>query len=222
MKTQKLVINLKSGNRKTGEIPVSMSEESSCPATCPFINKGCYAKVGHIVPWWRKVANKFISLKQFYSIISFLPDGQLWRHNQAGDLFHNEGKIDKNFLNRLTKANKGKRGFTYTHHIPSKHNLEALTKANNEGFTVNLSANNVDEAVEYKKTGLPVVTVIESTDKRKQFKHNGESFITCPHTYRPSIQCVNCGICQLKDRKYIVAFPAHGVAKKRIDSVINQ
>lgn len=47
--------------------------------------------------------------------IAALTEGQLWRHNQAGDLVGGGNEIDTAPRGQLVAANAGKRGFTYTH-----------------------------------------------------------------------------------------------------------
>jgi hypothetical protein len=56
----------------------------------------------------------------FLQAIRSLPAGQLWRHNQAGDLPHSGGRISRRFIRGIVAANRGRRGFTYTHHDLSK------------------------------------------------------------------------------------------------------
>ena len=50
-------ITARSGNAKTGPIPVTTTERASCPTTCPFYDKGCYAKSGPLALHWRKVSD---------------------------------------------------------------------------------------------------------------------------------------------------------------------
>ena len=47
-------------------------------------------------------------LAQFLAAIAALPSGQLWRHNQAGDLPHTGGRISRRFLRGLVAANRKK------------------------------------------------------------------------------------------------------------------
>ena len=212
-------LTLKSSNAKVGKIPVSTTSANSCPTTCAFYNKGCYAKSGPLALHWRKVGeDRGISADAFLSLISKLPAGQFWRHNQAGDLPHEGGNIDETFLIRLMAANSGKKGFTYTHHTLTKGNLLCIKAANIAGFTINLSGNDMDHAVELSKTGLPTCAVIPSTVKETHFDYKGKKFLVCPATYRDQMTCDKCRLCQKADRKYIVAFPAHGTQKKHIDN----
>ena len=214
-----------SENSKTGAIPTSTSEQSSCAPSCPFINKGCYAKYGPQVIHWRKVSNaeRGVDWSEFVTLIRKLSKGQLWRHNVAGDLPHNDGNIDYLKLRQLIDANKGKKGYTYTHHTLNDHNRVCLENANSMGFTVNVSTESVEEAdrvmTEYN---LPATAVVNSNKIDRFYKtESGRKVITCPAALFPGkVTCATCGLCQIADRKFIVAFPAHGTARKTVNQIV--
>jgi hypothetical protein len=213
-----------SSNIKTGPIPTSTTERASCPTTCAFYDKGCYAKSGPQAIHWRKVSNaeRGVSWAEFTKLISKIAKGQLWRHNVAGDLPHNDGNIDYLQLRQLIDANKGKKGYTYTHHILNDHNVIAVQNSNALGFTVNASCESVDEAdrvmTEY---GIPAVAVVNSEKTDRFYKTaNGRKVITCPATIHENVTCATCGLCQVADRDYILAFPAHGNAKKTVNQIV--
>lgn len=156
---------------------------------------------------------------EFLTKVKRIKRNQLWRHNVAGDLLNTAGQIDAGFLSDLVAANKGKRGFAYTHHLPELgDNINLIKKANEGGFTVNLSANNPAQAVEYHKLGVPVVSVVP-TNQTGNFKKDGVQFIACPATYRENMTCADCQLCQKADRKCVVTFPAHGSAKRKVNEM---
>ena len=99
-------ITRKSSNKKTGPIPVTTTESSSCPPSCPFINAGCYAKHGPLALHWRRVSSgeRGTDWQGLCDFVQSLPDQQLWRHNQAGDLPHHHGVIDHAALESLSGA----------------------------------------------------------------------------------------------------------------------
>ena len=94
-----------------------------------------------------------------------MEDGTFWRHNQAGDLAGSGDWIDGRKLKQLTAANKGKKGFTYTHKHKIKQNHAKIKEANENGFTVNLSADSLDHADELKALGIGPVVVIVPADE---------------------------------------------------------
>jgi hypothetical protein len=227
-----------SSNVKTGPIPVSTTAKDSCPATCPFMRNGCYAEQGGIGFMWSAltkagpnaafksgVANlQSIDWEGLCDRVQALPDATLWRHNQAGDLPHNAGRIDRKALRSLTRANKNRRGFTYTHHVMTKPNQAAIAEANKQGFTVNLSGNSLSHADELSKLAIaPVVVVLpaETDGSKTPVLHTpeGRTVSVCPATYRDDVTCKSCQLCQRQDRKCIVGFPAHGAAKAKASKV---
>jgi hypothetical protein len=226
IKMQRLEVHLTriSMNAKTGPIPVSTSTATNCPPSCPF-NKtsegGCYAETGPLALHWRKVTQGLRGLvwSAFCDEISRLPKGQLWRHNQAGDLAGNGEYIDAHKLAELTQANKGRRGFTYTHKHTTDENVEAIRCANAHGFTVNLSANNLAHADKLAdlKAG-PVVCVLPSNQTENTTTPAGRKVVICPATFREHTSCATCGLCQ-KQREAIVGFPAHGMSKAKANAV---
>jgi hypothetical protein len=214
-----------SSNAKTGPIPTTTSDRSTCWTGCPFYNKGCYAKSGPQALHWRKVSagERGYEWDAFLRLIRKLNRGQLWRHNVSGDLpIVADGIIDGNKVVELADANRGRKGYTYTHHPLTDTNLGVIKYANAAGFTVNVSTESVEAAdrimSEHK---IPAVAVVNS-DKTDRFyrTESGRKVITCPATLHDNVTCATCGLCQQSDREFIVAFPAHGTAKKTVNEIV--
>jgi hypothetical protein len=154
-----------------------------------------------------------------------LPDGQVWRHNQAGDLAHKNGLIDGQKLEQLAEANKGKKGFTYTHHVVEGnssiaiHNREHIRRAVEMGFSINLSANSPSHADILFDLGVaPVTTLIPSSTSYKTSETpSGRKIITCPAALRDGVTCSKCPLCRNMDRDFIIGFPAHGSRRTTVD-----
>ena len=234
-----VIFSLKSANVKTGPIPVSTSSNETCPDACPLKAQGCYAKYGPLGMIWSAMTaagpdSTFkngrsdvatLSWERFLSAVKALKPDSLWRHNQAGDLPGIADKIDTKALRQLVKANAGKRGFTYTHKpVDNKANAQAVAHANANGFTVNLSADDLKEADELASLAIgPVVVVLSDTVNGPEKIHTqgGRRVVVCPATYRDDVTCKSCGLCSIATRKTIVGFPAHGAAKKRAAAIAN-
>lgn len=216
-------LTLQSRNSKTGPIPVSTTSAETCPNSCPFKASGCYASAGGPLSMhWRAVneGKRGGTWADFLTQIAKLPLGQLWRHNQAGDLPGQGNKLDVKALMELARANIGRRGFTYTHKT-LKANWPTIRKANAEGFTINLSANSPAHADKLSASGLPIVTVLPSSvdgaKTRTLTTPAGRTIAVCPATYNDSVTCASCQLCQRQNRKVIVGFPAHGAQAGTID-----
>lgn len=213
-----------SSNRKTGAIPTSTTEKSSCPSTCPFLLKGCYAKGGPQNIHWSAISRgeRGMAWFEFTSAIRKLKRGQLWRHNVSGDLPHSDGVIDSAKVSALVDANRGRKGYTYTHHILNNENLAIIQESNKNGFTINASCESVDVADSVMtEHNIPAVAVINSEESRRFFTTtSGRKVIVCPATVHDNVSCADCGICADANRSAIVAFPAHGNAKKSVNQIV--
>jgi hypothetical protein len=215
-----------SGNTKTGPITTTRTERASCPTTCPFYSAGCYATLGRERMQWDRLnrAETGVDWQEFVSQIRrIVPSGMLWRHNTAGDLPHNDGNIDYLKLKQLINANKGRKGFTYSHHILNDHNVIALQNANALGFTVNASCESVDDADRVMtEHNIPAVAVVNSNETRRfSTTSSGRKVITCPAALHPDkVTCATCGLCQQPHREFVIAFPAHGVAKNKVNAIV--
>lgn len=210
-------LTLKSSNAKTGPIPVSTTEKASCPPDCAM-REGCYAASGPLALHWATVSagKRGTDWPTFTASIAALPEGQFWRHNQAGDLPVKDASIDAVKLGRLVHANAGRRGFTYSHHRDAE-SINWIRHANNWGFTVNLSANDLLDAdmLADHKAG-PVVVVLPSATTANTVTPAGRKVVICPATQRDDVTCASCQLCQ-RQRDVIVGFPAHGIRRRVID-----
>ena len=222
-------MTLESRNEKTGPIPVSTTSYDTCPNVCPLKGNGCYAGGGPLGMHWKAVSEgkRGTTFGAFLAEVAALPEGQLWRHNQAGDLPGHGDDIDVFALTDLVNANRGKRGFTYTHKPVTGGNIinrNAVAAANRDGFTVNLSANSPAHADELASLGIaPVVTVlsadIDGAATKTLRTPAGRTITVCPATYRDDVTCASCVLCQRQKRKTIVGFPAHGASKRKASAI---
>ena len=220
-------LTMKSRNAKTGPIPVSTTAAQSCPTACPFNSGGgCYAASGPLALHWRKVSEKRSgdTMDAFLDKIRALPAGQLWRHNQAGDLAGAGDALDVNALDALVSANDGKRGFTYTHKpLAKRFEQLAIARANSRGFTINLSANNAAHADALADMKIaPVVCVLPADASENSKTPAGRKIVVCPATIRDDVSCATCKLCAVAKRDFIVGFPAHGTSKRKADAIARE
>ena len=96
-------------------------------------------------------------------------------------------------------------------------NAAIIKQANQNGFTVNVSANNLTQADDYKALNIAPVVAIISENLPKTFKTlAGNRVVTCPAQTNDRTSCETCGLCQRSERDYIIGFIAHGTSKKRL------
>jgi len=230
-----VTFTLQSRNEKTGPIPVSTTARQTCPLECPLYDI-CYAGSGNLGRYWRALSQtkpgqsfphgrgghvQTHTWQSFCAAIAQLPAGTLWRHNQAGDLPGHGNLIDAQRLAELVAANAGKRGFTYTHKPATPANLALIRHANRQGFTINLSADDLVEADSLAATGLPVAVVLPDTVAGNEYVATpaGRRVVVCPATYRDNVTCQSCQLCQRQTRKVIIGFPAHGASHRKVSAI---
>lgn len=207
-----------SANSKTGPIPVTYSQRETCPPSCPHYRADCYAEDYYTALAWNKVPARGGTLGELCSNIAALPEGQLWRHNVAGDLPGQGEELDPVALGEIVAANRGRRGFTYTHK-KSPEALHWVGHANAWGFTVNLSADDAGDADALAETGAgPVVAIVPMDTPEKSYTPAGRTIIVCPAQTRDNVSCSTCGLCARPDRAVIVGFRAHGTRARVADA----
>ena len=210
----------RSGNRKLGGIPCSLSERSSCPSSCSLYDAGCYANYGYLGHHWRQVDHRGLPWEVFLDIIQALPEGQLWRHNEAGDLAGHEDVIDDGALRQLVEANRGRLGFTFTHRTALR-NHALLRWANDAGFTVNLSADSLDEAdaLVDAHAGPVVVLLAHDAPDRGIRTPGGRRVVVCP-AQTTDLTCATCRLCAKPQRKAVIGFRAHGQFQQHLGELV--
>lgn len=206
----------KSGNKKLGGIPASIVSPEACPPSCGFYGKGCYAEFGASGHHWRNVEHRGLLWGDFIDRVRALPAGQLWRYAVAGDLPGEGEAIDESRLGELVEANRGKRGFSFTHKRAA---YSAIRQANASGFTINLSADTLEEADAKWWSGLPVATVLPADASGDIRTPAGRRVVICPAQLRDDVTCASCQLCSVSSRKGIVGFRAHGQMKKTVTKI---
>jgi hypothetical protein len=235
----KFLIVRKSENTHTGPMMVTTSPRVTCPLACPLRRSAstptaaaCYAEHGALggfvwtlldrLPVGGSYQNGNIKVYGFDELlfrIRTLPPGSLWRHNIAGDLTsNNRATIDTVALKLIVEANRGRRGFTFTHFDVLKNlvNREAVRHANENGFTINLSANSLAHADELADLRIAPVTVllpryVEGNTRTPK----GRTVVICPTYTAEGVTCATCGLCA-RQRSTIIGFPAIGGQQHKI------
>lgn len=235
----KFLITRRSYNRLTGPILVTTSPRQTCPDACPLKATAaddragsCYAEHGFLGGFiWTKLDQlpvggtfkagqiRIHSLDELADTIRALPPGTMWRHNQAGDLFSRDQQtIAEPELRQLVEANVGRQGFTYTHYdvLSNRENRRVVRQVNRDGFTINLSANDLQQADQLADLDIaPVTTVLPASTMSNTVTPKGRKVVICPARTTPEINCAKCGICA-RQRQAIIGFPALGKKADRI------
>lgn len=228
---------LDSKNPKLGGIPTSITGRASCPSSCAFYSYGCYALYMPQALHWRRVTTDTSNTwERFCADVARLPQDQLWRHNVAGDLPGRDYEIHRGKLNELVEANRRANawGFTFTHapvlplsgwrFSPERLaiNVNAIRDANARGFTVNLSAESLEQADRMADLGIGPVSVVLPEDAPEVGLRTParRRVVVCPAERFDNITCDSCRLCAMPKRKAIVGFRAHGQARARVSELV--
>lgn len=216
-----MLYSVSRGNSKTGPMLTVRSPRATCPDTCSLKGNGCYAENAPLAWHWdSKHTLKFTDVLRHLRSMAISQPGAGWRLWEAGDFPHDHGLIRFNDIVALTDANKGLRGFGFTHHDPLRApNAFAIRYAVSRGLTINLSADNVVLADTYANLGIaPVAVVMPLGTPKVSLTPEGRKVVLCPAEIRREgnkpITCVQCMLCWKADRKYLIGFTAHGARKK--------
>ena len=210
----------RSGNKKLGPIPASISSAETCPPSCSFYGNGCFAEFHVLRAHWSKVPERGLKWGQFLELIRALPEGQIWRHNVAGDLPGEGEELDVAKLFDLAHANSGRRGFSFSHKKQGPFKMPAIRRVNELGFTVNVSADSLEEADELASWRVPVAVVLPHDAPNKGIRTPaGRHVVVCPAETH-GLTCARCQLCANADRKSIVGFKAHGQWKQRVTQLV--
>ena len=167
-----------SQNAKTGLIPASIVERTSCWPGCALYENGCYAEA--LAMHWDRVSRGLAggSWSEFCAKVAALRPGRLWRYAQAGDLPGYGPQIDGTLLEEVVAANAGKNVIAFTHKPVlgddpvAVENRRLIAGAVKAGFTINLSADNPAHADSLAELGIaPIVTVLGRAYARKAVRH---------------------------------------------------
>jgi len=212
----------RSGNKKLGKMPASVTSAITCPRSCLFYGAGCYAEFHMLATHWSHADAAGLSWRDFLARVRALSPGQVWRHNEAGDLPGHRDKLDVHKLDQLVEANRGRGGFTFTSKpLRTQAERDAIARANAQGFTVNLSAKNVEDADRLAEHAIGPVSVVVPSDTpaRASTTPAGRTIVVCP-AQTHALTCARCLLCTKANRKSIVAFRAHGQAVNRVNDLV--
>ena len=214
---------------------MSMTSPRTCPPGCPWRRGGCYGEDYFAAVHWRRLdGGQGISWGDFCEKVAALPDGQPWRHNEAGDLPGDGDEIDETRLLELVAAARHTRGFTYTHKpvlgdgpeaVANRRKLREIRMfwSSRPGLVVNLSGDGLEHADQLCDLDLlPVVVVLPQGSRRVQHTPAGRRVAICPALHGESTSCLTCMLCARADRDFLIGFPAHGSSRRRVSERLVQ
>ena len=97
---------------------------------------------------------------------------------------------------------------------------DAIKKANENGFVINLSSDNLEIADANMALNIaPVVVLLPINAPKVSYTPNGHKVVACHADSTEKVKCANCKLCALPKRDYIIGFRAHGVRKNKVAKI---
>lgn len=133
-------------------------------------------------------------------------------------------EVDYDYLDALLRAvPKDGISFTYTHFPVAKwfKQFKARLSTGKPTTVINYSSDTIEGAsIANKQVPTVVALPVEKVKHDKTWNENDTRFVVCPATYNDKVTCEGCGggvpLCARPTRDYVVVFPAHGSARKRV------
>lgn len=201
-------------NRKLGPgaWAVTIGRES-CPLSCPFLGRGCYAESGPLRLTWDRVSRGDARTgivgqgpDTLADAIDAVPRGILLRLGDAGDISFGLTFVPDSIDRAVRRAiQRGVSVIAYSH---ATGRLPYWVNRSTEGP-------HPDEP-KGKGWGHPTVRVYASPEDIPDDKR----IVRCPAEYA-DISCDRCRLCAKHWRHSIVAFTAHGTGKRRVREALN-
>jgi len=212
----------RSGNSKTGPIPVTYRAMTTCPTSCPFLptgpTGGCYG-AGRIFGLANRNATSITEAEAVAKLLAGTPMGAKYlRDRVVGDVVNSLGKFDRAYLLTIARVAKavGIVAFGYTHawRLMTRADIKAVADA---GYVLNASCETEADIRKAVDLGMPVVVAGDSWEEGQMVA--GRRIVTCPNTTR-GITCSECGLCAKPDRTAIVRFKIHGATRRKARNTV--
>lgn len=203
-----------SGDRKTGRISVTYASQCYCPTRCPMHKHGCYGEAGHCGCYGWKVNHGIVGTPA-----SMLPEQvykkgckETVRLNVVGDMaIPGTSVLNREMVKMYRKAYPSEYVptlYTYTHCEFTGDTVRTIKEALEEGFVINLSCEDMGDAMSASDLGVPAVLVVKHMDVPRKVIAD-RTFVKCPNQASDGrVQCKDCKLC-MKARKEIVVFEWH-------------
>ena len=194
-------------NQKLGGIPASWSERGTCPPSCGLYEAGCYASYGKLGFHWKNVTRDGLPWEGFLEKVRGLEESQVWRHNVAGDLQGSGQQLDVKRFTELVEANRGRRGFTFTHRSSAR-----WRPSTSLWQTRTVSPSIYPPTRRLKRTDWSTSRSVRdnsSAARRPRPGPQDPSRSACDGLSGGdgrSLTCLECQLCAIPDRKTIIGF----------------
>lgn len=213
----------RSGNSKTGPLPVTYRPMSTCPTGCPFLPTGqiggCYGTGRIFASADRRSGDVDVETATWMVRLGKDAGARFLRDRVVGDVVTPRGTLDRAYVRGVATVARenGLVPFGYTHA------WRAFTSADvawlrRQGYVMNASVESPEAAVEAIGRGLSVALVDEELPDGTRI--GGRRLVTCPAQARDDVTCASCGLCARPDRPQVVRFLVHGISRAKARRVV--
>lgn len=216
----------KSANRKIGKISATMISQASCPKSCPFFLKGCYAKYGFLGMFVTSKLNKApetraykIALEEAKAILGLTGKNPLRLHvvgdSKTTQAVRIVAAASAEYTSRFNQA-----VYTYTH-------CWEWTKRISWGnISVLASCETKKQLIKANKRGYGSALVVNQFEKDTAYDiGDGFTLIPCPAQTKENVTCKTCKLCTkdkfLWQNKRVIGFAKHGTAKASMSDILD-
>ena len=212
-----LQVVARSGNAKTGPIPVTYRPERTCEPTCPLLRAGCYG-TGRIFASAERHAKTVTRDDVAATLRKASPTARFLRDRVVGDVVTVDASgvvtFDLQYVETIGElaADAGLRAFGYSHAWRRMSPADVAAVAAS-GYVLNASCETVGDVADAIALGLPAT--IANDDVAEGTIINDRRVVTCPAQTRDDVTCASCGLCARPERKSVVRFRIHGTARRK-------
>lgn len=212
----------RSGNAKTGDIPVTYRPKRTCEPTCPLLDNGCYG-TGRIFGIAEKYAADMTAEDAAAKLRHRSPDARYMRDRVVGDIVDvaPDGTVtlDLEYVETVAEiaAAEDLRAFGYSH-AWRRMTAEDVARIARSGYVMNASCETAEDVEQAAALGLP--TTIANDNVPEGSVIGGRRIVTCPAQTREDMDCARCGLCAKPQRKATVRFMIHGTARRKASAAV--
>lgn len=207
----------KSGDSKTGPVPVTYRHIGTCPPDCIFRPDGeiggCYG-TGRIFALADTAAD--VSVSDAAERIERGRDraARVFRDRIVGDMVRADGRLERRYAAGIAAVADivGLPVIGYSHAWRT-FTVADVSYLGGLGYIPNASCETVGDVSDAIGRGFPAVITSDTVPERTVI--GGRRVITCPAARSESVSCNTCRLCARPDRPTVVRFPIHGPAHVR-------
>lgn len=218
---QQVQVVARSGNAKTGPIPVTYRPMATCEPTCPLLGSGCYGS-GRIFAMAERNARDLVAEDAAAVLAKRHPSARYMRDRVVGDIITmgpDGPTLDLEYVDQVAKlardADLVAFGYTHAWRRFTIANVERIERA---GYVMNASCETPGDIAQAAALGLP--TTVANDDIPEGAVIAGRRVVTCPAQTRDGVTCATCGLCAKPGRKSTVRFRIHGSAKRQAQAAV--